>query len=45
MVRLGKQLRPGMMLSMLVLRAQTLACLSGASPESYLGHKLQEAFA
>lgn len=44
-MRLGKRCRPGMMLSMPVLWAQTLVCLSGASPKSYLGHRPQEAFA
>lgn len=41
---LGKRGRPGMMLFMPVLWAQMLLCISCASPESYLGHRPQEAF-
>lgn len=44
-MRLGKRRWPGTMLPVPVLWAQRLVCLSGASPESYLGHKPQEAFA
>lgn len=44
-MRLGKRRWPGVMLSMPVLWAQVLMCLSAASPESYLGHRPQEAFA
>lgn len=33
------------MLFMPVLWAQMLVCLNGASPESYLGHESQVAFA
>lgn len=44
-MRLGKRCWPGRMVSMPVLWAQTLVYLSSASPYSYPGHRLQEAFA